>query len=153
MSNPWERQDTDTAASFEAFQIYRDLGPTRSLTKVVQQLNKSKTLLGRWSGKFNWVERAEAYDQYMDQMRLQEEEEARRIMHQEHAAINKLMLQVAKKRIETIKPEELSPNDVKNWVEVGMKNERIARGESTEDNKNSGNTIVQLIDNMHEMED
>ena len=39
----------------KAFKEYLRL---RSCTKVAQKLYKSRTLIGRWSSQYNWVERA-----------------------------------------------------------------------------------------------
>ena len=64
--NPWEQQPGESAKAFEAFAIYRDMGVERSVRKVAQQLNKSLTLIGRWSSNHNWPERARAYDRDLD---------------------------------------------------------------------------------------
>ena len=59
---PWEQQPGESAKAFEAFAIYRDMGVERSVRKVTQRLNKSLTLIGKWSSRYNWPERARAYD-------------------------------------------------------------------------------------------
>jgi len=64
--NPtWERLDTDTDKSYEAFCIYRDMGSNRTLRKLAQELNKTLTQIGDWSSKHNWQERVSAYDDYL----------------------------------------------------------------------------------------
>ncbi len=60
--NPWDRQPGESAKAFDAFGVYLNLGPTRSITKVAQTLNKSRTWLGTWSSKYKWVDRALAWD-------------------------------------------------------------------------------------------
>ena len=59
MNNEWERRADETFPAYVAFREYLAL---RSCTKVAQKLYKSRTLIGRWSGQYNWVERARAYD-------------------------------------------------------------------------------------------
>lgn len=59
---PWERQKGETPQAFEAFSIYRDMGSSRSTAKVGRKLGKSKNLMDRWSSRWEWVERARAYD-------------------------------------------------------------------------------------------
>lgn len=62
----WDYQDTDTPKSWEAFQIYRDMGRNRTLRKVAQELDKSLTQMSKWSEPYNWPERVHAYDLYLD---------------------------------------------------------------------------------------
>src|SRR6266511_3370232 len=44
------------------------MGPTRSLTRVGQELGKSRPLMARWSSRWRWVERAEAWDERQDRV-------------------------------------------------------------------------------------
>lgn len=68
--HPWEKQPRETIKQFEAFQIYRDGLYQRSLAHVAATLGKSEGLIGAWSSKNNWVERADAYVDHLDhQMR------------------------------------------------------------------------------------
>ena len=63
---PWEQQPGEGAKAFEAFAAYRDMGADRSVRKVAQALDKSRTLIGKWSSTYNWPERARAYDRDLD---------------------------------------------------------------------------------------
>src|SRR5712691_12687320 len=81
----WDPQPGESAQAFAAFVEYRDLGPERSIDAVVQKLDKSRTLIGRWSGRWRWVKRARAYDAHLDEIRRKAHEsaianKARRIM-------------------------------------------------------------------------
>lgn len=65
----WDKLDTDTDKSYQAFCVYRDLGKGRSLEKVQERLSKSTGYLRqlyKWSSNYNWVERANAYDLHLD---------------------------------------------------------------------------------------
>ena len=64
----WERQDGESAQAFEGFALYRDMGAERSLAKVAQKLGKSKALMERWSVRWQWGQRAEAWDAEFDRM-------------------------------------------------------------------------------------
>jgi len=65
--NPWDRQDREPPKAWDAFVTYRDLGPReRSTAKVGQELGKPKGLCDRWSSMWNWVERAAAFDAFVD---------------------------------------------------------------------------------------
>jgi hypothetical protein len=66
--NPWDRRPKESTRAYEAFLAYRDLGPKkRSIDAVVQELGKSRALIGRWCSVktgHRWVERAAAWDAY-----------------------------------------------------------------------------------------
>ena len=48
-TEPWERLEGEGVKAYEAFSVYRELGEERSIRAVAKQLNKSTTLIGRWS--------------------------------------------------------------------------------------------------------
>ncbi len=58
----WDRRAAESAQAFEAFVMYRDLGPSRGMAAVGSELGKSIPLLERWSSRHEWVSRAAAYD-------------------------------------------------------------------------------------------
>lgn len=128
---PWERQDGESAKRFEAFAIYRDLGEERSLIQVAQKLNKSKTLMGRWSSENSWVERCEAWDREQDRIARQQQIKDIKKMRKRHADIASTMLVAAAKGLKNLveHPEEMKPNDIARLVEVSSKLERISRGD------------------------
>jgi hypothetical protein len=87
----WERQDRESIKAYKAFCVYRDLGYNRSLQEAMNELrqNRGKTpvnvrqkndprLLERWSSKYRWVSRAEAYDEYLEGMERKERERKRK---------------------------------------------------------------------------
>lgn len=129
---PWERQRGESQKAFEAFTVYRDMGAERSLMKVVQKLNKSLQLLGRWSSKWNWVERVRLYDAELDRQYRLEQEEERRKMAERHAKQAMMFQNKILERLRTIDPNRLSPSDLIKWFDVAVKVERLSRGESTE---------------------
>lgn len=57
----WHRLENETDAAFSAFKIYLALEP-RSISKVAKKLSKSLSLIKRWSAKYDWRNRAIAYD-------------------------------------------------------------------------------------------
>ncbi len=48
------------AKPYAAFQMYLDMGETRTLAKVAKKCHKSATIMGRWSSKYKWKERVHA---------------------------------------------------------------------------------------------
>lgn len=72
----WDRQPGETAKQHRAFLQYRDLGPDRSIAAAVAKLpgrtkagTKSARPWERWSAKFNWIERAQAWDRHEEKIR------------------------------------------------------------------------------------
>jgi HPt (histidine-containing phosphotransfer) domain-containing protein len=69
--NVWEFLfGIDTAKSYQAFVVYRDLGNRRSFDKLAIAINKKTAAfikqIKSWSAKSFWVARASAYDQYIE---------------------------------------------------------------------------------------
>jgi hypothetical protein len=126
----WERQSGESVQAFEAFAVYRDLGPARSLTKAVHELHKSRTLLGRWSRQFAWVMRAAAYDREQDRLFLAEQAQARRDIARRHAKLAQAVQSKAVARLQTLDPRELSPSELLRYIQVAAEIERRAVGEA-----------------------
>lgn len=126
---PWLRQPGEGAKPYEAFSTYMLMGTERSQVKVAAELGKSRQLLSKWSAQWNWVERANAWDLEQERLARLDQMEAIRKMRKRHAALASSMLAKVAKRMEQMQPEELSPQDVKAFVDVASKLERISRGD------------------------
>lgn len=66
---PWDRRNEESDEAFEAFHLYRDQGPSRSIASVAETLEKSEGLLYRWSSRHDWVDRAAGWDLEQDRIR------------------------------------------------------------------------------------
>jgi hypothetical protein len=60
MPLPFEQQPRESAKAFAAFSLYLSLGPQRGLREVARKLDKSLTVIGNWSAKFDWPARVAA---------------------------------------------------------------------------------------------
>lgn len=94
---PWDRQPGETSKAYEAFVTYRDFGSGRSTRRVAEALSKSEALIKRWSGKYDWVSRAAAWDS-MPGRAVSEayEEMAADIAAQHRALSDKLMARLSR---------------------------------------------------------
>ncbi|MET9829471.1 hypothetical protein ABZ078_09200 [Streptomyces sp. NPDC006385] len=128
--DPWERQDRESPQAFEAFSVYRDLGPARSVTRVARELDKSRALVGRWSRQFAWVMRAAAYDREQDRLFLAEQAQARRDLARRHAKLAQAVQSKAVARLQSLDPRELSPSELLRYIQVATEIERRAVGEA-----------------------
>lgn len=64
----WFRLPKESTRAYELFCVYLDMGPSeRSVMKVSKKCHKYYTYIGRLSSKFKWVERAKAYDDYINE--------------------------------------------------------------------------------------
>jgi hypothetical protein len=129
---PWDRQEGETAKAFEAFQIYRDIGPERSQRKVCQKLSKNTRTIADWSSKNNWVERCEKYDVYIDSETQKQKRKDILAMRERHAQTGMDLLAKAAKALQKIPDESIKASEIAKMIDVGVKIERLSRGESTE---------------------
>lgn len=126
---PWERQPEETTKAFEAFRVYRDLGSERSIAKAGKQLGKNRVTLEGWSSKFNWVERAAAWDAEQDRIARMEQIKAIKAMRNRHAGMAKAMIVKAGRALNRIPDDEIKASDISRMIEVAAKLERISRGD------------------------
>lgn len=155
---PWEQMTGETVQQYEKFCAYRDMryiAPAsaedlprlditreRSIRGLAKKLGLSRKTLEPLSTRFRWVERCEAYDLYILR-RLKEKGEAEILkMHENHAMIAAQMLKKALRRLLTMQEEEIDASDMVRMVDVGVKIERLSRGESTERQEIGGETTV-----------
>jgi hypothetical protein len=61
MKLPFEQQPGETEKAFAAFNVYLNLGITRSLAQAAARLGKHKNQLERWSKRWRWPARVQAY--------------------------------------------------------------------------------------------
>ena len=106
---PWEQQPGESAKAFEAFAIYRDMGVERSVRKVTQRLNKSLTLIGKWSSRYNWPKRARAYDRDLDRQAHAQAVRDVRSMTNRHIRIAMQLQAKALEALEQLNVATLSP--------------------------------------------
>ena len=88
---PWERLQDEPSKAYHAFFLYLREGHWRSLKKVTVALGKGLSYekqLENWSVKYNWVDRAQAFDIFVERqniMQYLEEQQAAFGRHIEHA--------------------------------------------------------------------
>jgi hypothetical protein len=144
MAELWEKQRGESRQAFQAFAIYRDMGPERSYAKTAQRLGKSKKLMDDWGRKWSWQVRVEAWDQELDQKARDEQIRALADMNDRHAKQARLFQSKALQRLNMLQIDELSPSDLIKFFEVAAKVERLAMGEPTE-NQNIKGTLEQKV--------
>lgn len=129
---PWERQDGESTRAYEAFALYRDMGVDRSLRKVAQQLNKSLTIVAKWSTESEWIKRVAAWDAEQDRIARQAQVEEIKKMRKRHAEVANSMIIKAARALNRMKEEDIKPADISRFIEVASKLERLSRGDTSE---------------------
>lgn len=138
--NPWEKRPSEGGRAYQAFGIYRDMGPSRALKKVAARLRKDPSLIADWSSRHDWVERVEAYDLELDR-RYREAREGQLVDIARRQAAEGVRLQlIAMTRlrgdeehgIDPLSPADLSAADVPRYMELGVRIERLAMGMPTD---------------------
>lgn len=61
----FEKQPRESEKAFAAFNLYLSLGPQRGLREVARKLDKSLTVIGDWSKKFDWPARVAAHSAHL----------------------------------------------------------------------------------------
>ena len=140
---PWERLPTESDLPWQAFVEYRDLGyAKRGLKPVAQKLEKGVQLLAKWSTQYQWTERVHAYDSWLDRKKVEADVAAIQEMRKRHIemalglqgaaalALNKIVT-AERSKGEDGKPGPLTlkPSEVTAMAELGVKLERLNRGE------------------------
>lgn len=138
--HPWDRLRGESSKAYHHFCLYRDMALARSLRQManVPGCTSQRRQLNRWSTKWRWVERCGQYDDYLErQARLQQERE-RREMYKRHAKIAMLGQNILVKGMEELLAKvqngehNLAPSELARLMDVSVKVERLARGESTD---------------------
>jgi hypothetical protein len=127
---PWDQQPGESSKAFAAFNAYKNLDPSeRSISRVCSDLGKSRSTIGGWSGKWNWVERAEEWDEEEDRILRLSRIEAKRRMDEEHLRIVRHARNKAVRALNDLDPKDLTPSELRHWLDMTLKLERLIMGE------------------------
>jgi hypothetical protein len=165
---PWEKSDDESSLEFQAFVIYRDMKPEdRSYSKVAQLLTKTKVQIGEWGAKFHWQDRVSAWERELDRVKLKKRAEDIEKMSERHAGQAQAISRAAFIPVEALLKNMSSPEWPKTLAKLQklpplqlieyakavasvmptiMKMERLARGETTEESRVSGNFSAKIVD-------
>lgn len=140
----WERLPGETVGQYDKFCAYRDMkipgdpSSRRSIRALSGTIGSPKRYLDKLSSSLQWVARAEAYDIEMERKARAQNEAAILKMRKDHAELASQMIKKAAKRLLLIPEEELSAADIVRMFDIGVKIERISRGEATENRQITG---------------
>jgi hypothetical protein len=125
----WERQPGEGARPFAAFAVYRDQPPgDRSLRGVAEQVDKSLTLVGRWSAQWRWVERVGLWDAHQD--RLRRVARARRQIAADERTLEaaEAIQDLVLRRLQALEPGDISPTVALRMWDAARRHQREVLG-------------------------
>ena len=145
---PWERQNGESEKAFEAFVIYRDMGQERTISAVVKQLEKSRSLIDRWKERWEWAERVRAYDNELEKEARAKAIKDRVKMTDRHINIAIQLQEKALEALTNLKVTDMSPKDIKEFLKMATDLERLNRTFEEENSKGKGDTQALLSDTV-----
>lgn len=144
IEHPWHRQPCDTPISWSLFSDYRDAGPGRSLAVLARGSNLSWQQIHRTAREDAWTARANAYDEWLEGEREETIMEAVRENAEATAARHihacKRLVKLGSQELEKYlrassegeMPGLLVPRDVLRFITLGIRAERLIRGDATD---------------------
>jgi hypothetical protein len=121
----WDRQPGESASAYAAFREYQ-WQERRSVRDVARQLNKSVTLIGRWSTRWNWVARVAAFDADQDRKRTAALEDERLTAARRQAQLGYAVQEVAVQALAAADPATLTVSEATRLLGLGVRIERDA---------------------------
>ena len=131
----WKRLSGESSAAFAAFCAVRDMGAEWSIKGAINTVVKDETkqegkynVWRNYASKFRWQERVADFDRYTDNMKQNELRKTIEAQGEMHRAVTGKMLEVVKKKLDTMNPDELTQGNVTEWASMAIKAEREAAG-------------------------
>lgn len=137
-NKPWERQKGESGKAFETFKIYRDLGDKRTVSAVVKELEKSRSLIDRWGKNWDWEERARAYDNEIEKEAKKQAVKDRKEMVKRHIDVAMEIIEKAIKAFRVMPICDMTPKDIKEFLKFGIELERLNRADIDEKTNAAG---------------
>ena len=147
MSKPWMRTAGETPKAFEAFCIYRDLGPGRTIPDVQDALSKSSGYirqLWEWSRTYDWVERAAAFDDMIAERTAEASADRAVRAAARHADAGKALVDKGLEALKAKSVDAMTVDGIRGLIGDGVKIERLSLGLVTDNTKQevSGNVNI-----------
>jgi hypothetical protein len=125
----WDRRDGETSRAYAAFRAFRDLGPTRTVERVMSEGRSAY----RWCGQWDWHARATAWDDAQHMTEDAERLEAIRTMHRTHRVAARAAMTIALQALRQLQPEIMTASEVVRLLDVAQRLERQTLTTSVEE--------------------
>lgn len=118
----------ETAKAYQAFEVYRDLGPDRSLERAGAVLAKTRQTLDIWARRFDWPARVRAFDEYVASRAADKAVETAASIRARQAKHAQAMQLRAMQKFAVAGPEDMSVAEATRAFQVGAEVERKVMG-------------------------
>ena len=129
---PWDQHADESSKAFAAFQVYLAQNPhERSQRDVARTVAKSSALIRRWSTRYGWVARCNAYDQEQARLFVLEVAVARKAVAKKHAQIAASLQVKALEALRGRKAAAMTDRALIDYLRLSTQLERDAWGMSS----------------------
>jgi hypothetical protein len=133
---PWERQPGESSKSHAAFMKYLNLAERRTLARVAEMLGCSAQNVERWSRRWCWVSRVQAFDEVEEQKFREQVSRDRLKMRRRQIEIGRACQNLAAYGIRELQVKvaagtalDMSPEEIKALLSIGADLESRGMGE------------------------
>lgn len=122
---PWDRRPHESPRGYQTFRRFRDLGPLRQLDPLIDEdAGIRLETLRRWHKRFDWLDRARAWDDKVHRLDDERRLEDIRQMHDRHQRAGRLAMARALAALQNTQPEDIPPYAAARLLELGARLER-----------------------------
>lgn len=130
LSSPiWERQHYEKPKPYAYFELFRDMGPHRTMRALAEEIGLSHDYIREVSIRWRWPERIRAWDDHIAAIKIREVEDASATMANRQARLGMMLQDKAITALAVVDLEKPTVRDVVALADAGVKIERTARGE------------------------
>jgi hypothetical protein len=156
MPKPWMKLNEETPKAYEAFCIYRDLGPGRTIPAVQAEYSKSPSYirqLHEWSSKYDWVDRAAAYDVMVDEKRVEASIDKAVRAAAKHASAAEKLIDKGLEALAAKDATNVTVDGIRGLIGDGVRLQRLSLGLVTDSTKQevSGNVRIDTTDRVRQL--
>jgi len=151
----WERQPGESTQDYHLFTLYRDFGPTRNIKKIYDRYHakefefKYATLMIK-SRRYKWLDRAEAYDDFLSTEELKEN---KALIMQFRKKVTKRAMKLMDKAWKDMEKDDggLTQKESRERYKLGFETFRQTHGLDKEEKVEHAGSITMVFDK--ELED
>lgn len=133
MADAWERRSDEPPRAYAAFRLYRDDGAHRTVQGVRERAGVSERTINSWSSRYDWRDRALAWDDELARTEDHARLEQARTMYDQHRRVGRVAIAKALAALQNLPPDRIPAGAAARLLELGIRVERQTLSTSPED--------------------